>query len=66
MKASSILESNSSATFFELHKKRNFSFGVKKEQTFSKADFLEKKVDKDLFGILFEETSCIWSMINLN
>ena len=66
MKASSILESNSSATFFELHKNRNFSLGVKKEQTFFKADFLEKNDDKDLFGILFEEASCIWSMFNLN
>ena len=51
MKTSSIFESNSFETSFELHRKRNFSFGVKKEQTFSKEDFLEKNLDKDLLEV---------------
>jgi hypothetical protein len=63
MKASSIFESNSIDSSFELQRKRNFSFGVKKEQTFSKEDFFGKSLDKDLFGRLLKVS---WNLNMMN
>ena len=52
---------NSLCKSLPLHKTRNFSFGDKNEQRFSKDDFLWNKFDKDLLEDL-TNISCFFDM----